>query len=521
MLSQPVRFGRDEKADMPLVWGVRRPVILLPRACTSWKKETFKMILLHELSHIRRRDLWTQKMALISRAVYWFLPPVWWAARWLLKEGEKACDELVLSQGGMPRSYARELLRFARTATQAGTPEGGVGFFSSSNLEDRVRAVLRGPARRPIRPRWGLTGALSLALMLPLAALAPGSARSSVPGGESRQTSTAQEATRDGSLSWRTDGRHFRLRMRGVRISPDYRTLESITEGGYFRFWEETGRERRIEVDPGVEEELIFRYWVGGEEQSDAAGRDFLEEALERLEDIDLARTSLDETLEKLNGELREDLEESLESVRRTLSGLDFGLSLEGLTDHLEDLKLLYSGRSRLDLEEVRDRLRDLRSLRSEHMSERMLELKERLGDLSLDLTLDLQPHLDEMRIRLGDLRLELDGVREEMLRRKDAFTDGLVDVLRDEAQGFRQTLSTDEGERLDRNLSSEAQRLIRDVGLDVEDREWRLDRGASQRRRFERRLREVLGRYQAEPPAELAGQMAERAWAFSLRFDD
>ena len=150
-----------------------------------------------------------------------------------------------------------------------------------------------------------------------------------------------------------------------------------------------------------------------------------------------------------------------------------------------------------------------------------MLELKERLGDLSLDLTLDLQPHLDEMRIRLGDLRLELDGVREEMLRRKDAFTDGLVDVLRDEAQGFRQTLSTDEGERLDRNLSSEAQRLIRDVGLDVEDREWRLDRGASQRRRFERRLREVLGRYQAEPPAELAGQMAERAWAFSLRFDD
>ena len=95
---------------MPMVVGMRRPRIVLPSECAEWMQSRRRMVLLHELAHITRRDLLTQLCARLITAVWWFQPLAWNALRLLRSESERACDELVLETGVRPSDYAAELL---------------------------------------------------------------------------------------------------------------------------------------------------------------------------------------------------------------------------------------------------------------------------------------------------------------------------------------------------------------------------------------------------------------------------
>ena len=60
---------------VPMVWGLFRPVILLPALMrTNWQPERQRAVLLHELAHIQRQDWLMQTMARITCAMYWFNP---------------------------------------------------------------------------------------------------------------------------------------------------------------------------------------------------------------------------------------------------------------------------------------------------------------------------------------------------------------------------------------------------------------------------------------------------------------
>ncbi|MDB6139533.1 MAG: family metallopeptidase, partial [Verrucomicrobiaceae bacterium] len=81
----------------PALFGIVRPVILLPRGLAdSCDAASLKLILLHELAHLQRRDLWAQVAASLVIALHWFNPVVWWAARRLRAEAEMAADARAL-----------------------------------------------------------------------------------------------------------------------------------------------------------------------------------------------------------------------------------------------------------------------------------------------------------------------------------------------------------------------------------------------------------------------------------------
>src|ERR1700684_4239416 len=85
------------------------PVWLLPQLSA----EEIKVILLHELAHLRRWDDWTNLAQKVVKAVFFFHPAVWWIENHLTLEREMACGDLVLAQAASPRAYAASLISFA------------------------------------------------------------------------------------------------------------------------------------------------------------------------------------------------------------------------------------------------------------------------------------------------------------------------------------------------------------------------------------------------------------------------
>ena len=139
------KFGvrLSDKITVPMVWGIFRPVILLPVGAGSWQTERLRAVLFHELAHIKRRDWVMQMIAQVVCTVYWFNPLVWCAARWMRIEAEQACDDQVLNAGYQPTDYAQHLLDVVRNVKVASfASRAAVAMVHPSKIEGRLRTVL-------------------------------------------------------------------------------------------------------------------------------------------------------------------------------------------------------------------------------------------------------------------------------------------------------------------------------------------------------------------------------------------
>jgi beta-lactamase regulating signal transducer with metallopeptidase domain len=175
-LTRHVRVLQAKGPAMPMTWGIRRPVILLPAEADDWTAERRRAVLLHELAHVKRHDFLIQLIARIACAVYWFHPLVWLAAMRLREERERACDDHVLRAGATPSSYATHLLDIARGLRAArATSLASVAMARPAQLATRLLDVLDGRRRRDTLstrsalPAW----IVAIVVVLPLAAAAP------------------------------------------------------------------------------------------------------------------------------------------------------------------------------------------------------------------------------------------------------------------------------------------------------------------------------------------------------------
>jgi beta-lactamase regulating signal transducer with metallopeptidase domain len=157
-----VRVVASDQIGVPAVFGVLRPVVMLPSHYTTWLEDRLTAVLQHELTHVARLDWPVRMAARFSCAIYWFNPLGWWAARRLDLEQEMACDEEVLSLGARPSSYACHLLGVARVAIHNPQPAtAGLEMARRSDLEERIMRLLQRPTHRKI----------GLAVILPAVAL--------------------------------------------------------------------------------------------------------------------------------------------------------------------------------------------------------------------------------------------------------------------------------------------------------------------------------------------------------------
>jgi TonB family protein len=173
------RVRESGAVELPITFGLLRPTILFPRSAAEWPRERLRLVLAHELAHVRRFDCLTQLVAEAACAIFWFHPLAWFATAQFRKEREHACDDAVLNQETKSSDYAEHLLGVVRSAQIKGAPIAMAISIHSHDLQERLKAVLKPHVnRRAASPKLvAAIAVIALCIVVPIAivrAQAPG-----------------------------------------------------------------------------------------------------------------------------------------------------------------------------------------------------------------------------------------------------------------------------------------------------------------------------------------------------------
>ena len=165
-LRRVPRLAETDRLQVPVTMSVRRPVVILPASWRSWPPDTLDAVLIHELSHVSRRDALTQQLALALRAAFWPSPLGWWLRRRVATLAEEASDEAALARGVEPTRYADILLGFLIAVRNGRASEWHLAMARGHGVERRVEHVLEWKRSRPMSRRATVLLAAAAALVV-------------------------------------------------------------------------------------------------------------------------------------------------------------------------------------------------------------------------------------------------------------------------------------------------------------------------------------------------------------------
>lgn len=166
-LRRAVALRVSETPVGPMSWGLLRPSIVLPGEYATWSDARLDAVLTHELAHVRRWDCLVQLAVLGVRALLWFHPLVWMAARQVHAEQEQACDDAVVRSGGVASDYAEDLVKLAASLQSGGRAAlVGAAIADRSELLRRVRYLLDPTTARPRVGRRVVVGTVGAVTMV-------------------------------------------------------------------------------------------------------------------------------------------------------------------------------------------------------------------------------------------------------------------------------------------------------------------------------------------------------------------
>jgi beta-lactamase regulating signal transducer with metallopeptidase domain len=130
----------------PAVCGLFRPVILIPQSLVEgFSDKQLRAVLLHELIHVQRRDVWLNFLQSLLQIVYWWHPLLWLANARIRRVREEAVDDAVmLALRDESETYAPALLEVAKLALNRPLASLGlVGILESrSALRQRIERLV-------------------------------------------------------------------------------------------------------------------------------------------------------------------------------------------------------------------------------------------------------------------------------------------------------------------------------------------------------------------------------------------
>ncbi len=163
-IKKPIELCVNPLVSSPLLIGFFRPCIVLPSA--DIPEKDFRYIILHELTHYKRRDMFYKWLVQITVCLHWFNPLVYLMSREITKACEFSCDEAVLAKmgSGNAQDYGKTLLDAMAAVGRYKENLGAVTLSENKQLlKERLGAIMKFEKKsKAIRL---LTGMLTLCII--------------------------------------------------------------------------------------------------------------------------------------------------------------------------------------------------------------------------------------------------------------------------------------------------------------------------------------------------------------------
>ena len=144
-VKKTIQLLTSNSIQSPVSLGWITPAIMLPKDLEHQLTQTkLKHILLHEVGHIKRQDIFFNWIACLVNIVHWFNPAVWLACRYMRKDMEMACDALVLSHldKTQRKNYAATLIEISEIPRVSLRVPTTLSMFENHNeLKQRLNMI--------------------------------------------------------------------------------------------------------------------------------------------------------------------------------------------------------------------------------------------------------------------------------------------------------------------------------------------------------------------------------------------
>lgn len=159
----------------PMLVGLQKPCIVLPQR--EFNEQQLNYIFMHELTHLKRGDLWLKWIAQLALCLHWFNPIIYKLVKQFNQACELSCDEAVIKGMNVQQKqgYGETLIALAASKQASGAFVGTMS-TEKNNLKDRLTAIMQSEKSR--KPR--IISMLVISLALIVSAIFVGSATPSI-----------------------------------------------------------------------------------------------------------------------------------------------------------------------------------------------------------------------------------------------------------------------------------------------------------------------------------------------------
>lgn len=162
-VKRPVELYTNSLISSPLLLGFFRPCIVLPSA--DMPNSDFEYILLHELTHYKRRDMFYKWLVQFTICLHWFNPLVYLMGREVSRACELACDEAVISKLDIrkQRAYGDTLINAIAAGGGYNNSLASVTLGESKELlKERLEAIMKYETKK----KWMIPAAILFSVCL-------------------------------------------------------------------------------------------------------------------------------------------------------------------------------------------------------------------------------------------------------------------------------------------------------------------------------------------------------------------
>lgn len=144
-----------DKVKGPALFGFVRPRLLLPEGLIEdLGLDDLYYVFIHELCHLKRRDVYLGWLISLLQILHWFNPLMWFAFHRMRLDREFACDALAVSTINAEETpvYGRTILNLLERFSQVSYVPSIAGILEdSSQIERRIKMIAKSKKTSPMQ----------------------------------------------------------------------------------------------------------------------------------------------------------------------------------------------------------------------------------------------------------------------------------------------------------------------------------------------------------------------------------